>query len=48
LFAFYAGKLLEARGFADQIELEDAFFGAALAPDTAARHSSPLRQRQRR
>ena len=36
LFAFYAGKLLEARWFADQIELEDAFFGAAPAPDTAA------------
>jgi len=36
LFAFYAGKLLEARWFADQIELEDAFFGTAPAPDTAA------------
>jgi carboxylesterase len=36
LLAFYAGKLLEARWFADQIELEDAFFGAAPVPDNAA------------
>jgi carboxylesterase len=36
LFAFYAGKLLEARWFADQSELEDAFFGKPPAPDDAA------------
>jgi carboxylesterase len=36
LLAFYAGKLLEARWFADQIELEDAFFGKAPAPDDTA------------
>jgi carboxylesterase len=36
LLAFHAGKLLEARWFADQVELEDAFFGEAPAPDNAA------------
>jgi carboxylesterase len=36
LFAFYAGKLLEARWFADQIELEDAFFGKPPAPDATS------------
>src|SRR5437667_1235915 len=36
LFAFYAGKLLEARWFADQVELEDAFFGKPPAPDSTA------------
>ena len=36
LFAFYAGKLLETRWFADQIELEDAFFGEPPAPDSTA------------
>ena len=35
LLAFYAGKLLEARWFADQSELEDAFFGQPPAPDSA-------------
>lgn len=28
LFAFHGGKLLEARWFADEVEREDAFFGA--------------------
>jgi len=36
LLAFYAGKLLEVRWFADQSELEDAFFGKPPAPDDAA------------
>jgi len=36
LLAFYSGKLLEARWFADQVELEDAFFGQAPEPDNAA------------
>ncbi len=39
LFAFHGGKLLEARWFADDVELEDAFFGA---PDPAASGPSPL------
>src|SRR5262249_40361092 len=36
LLAIYAEKLLDARWFADQIELEDAFFGKAPEPDNAA------------
>jgi len=36
LLAFHAGKLLEARWFADQVELEDAFFGQAPARDDSA------------
>ena len=36
MFAFYAGKLLEARWFADESEIEDAFFGKPPAPDSAA------------
>ena len=31
LFAFHGGKLLEARWFADEVEREDAFFGAPSA-----------------
>ena len=36
LLAFHGGKLLEVRWFADQVELEEAFFGKAPAPDNAA------------
>lgn len=36
MLAFYAGKLLEARWFADQVELEDAFFGQPPEPDDTA------------
>ena len=39
LFAFHGGKLLEARWFADDVEREDAFFGA---PDPAASGPSQL------
>jgi carboxylesterase len=39
LFAFHGGKLLEARWFADDVENEDAFFGA---PDPATSGPSQL------
>jgi carboxylesterase len=39
LLAFHAGKLLEARWFADEVEREDAFFGA---PDPEASGPSQL------
>ena len=39
LFAFHGGKLLEARWFADEVEREDAFFGA---PDPEADGPSQL------
>jgi carboxylesterase len=39
LFAFHGGKLLEARWFADEVEREDAYFGA---PDPEAGSESKL------
>jgi carboxylesterase len=39
LFAFHGGKLLEARWFADEVEREDAFFGA---PDPESSGPSQL------
>jgi carboxylesterase len=36
LCAFHGGKLLEVRWFADDVALEDAWFGPPLAPDSAA------------
>jgi carboxylesterase len=39
MLAFHGGKLIEARWFADEVEREDAFFGA---PDPEASGPSPL------
>ena len=50
LFAWHAGKVLELRWFADEVEREDAFFGppdpAASGPTEASAPSK--RQRRRR
>ena len=41
LFAFHGGKLLEARWFADEVEREDAFFGA---PEVEASGAAKLEE----
>ena len=45
LLAFHGGKLLEARWFADDVEREDAFFGAPEPGGTAVVARSGIRRR---